>query len=105
MKKVTNKEIINGCINVLENSNYRTEFGMRPINRWSNGKGFGWTFDKKIKMIFTFTIEKMNIKVIAYSGDSYGKIWDYDIPSNATANNMVEMFEMEFQKYLTRVGF
>ena len=101
MGKVTRKEIISACISTLENSNFQTDFRMRPINKWPNGKGFGWAFDKKIKMIYTFTMEKNTIKVVSYAGDAYGVVWQYELPENITANEVAEIFMMEFKNYLS----
>ena len=102
MSKITRKEIINACISVLENGNYQKDFGMRPISKWENGKGFGWTFDKRIKMVYTFTMEKDVIKTYLYGGDSYGVLWEYKVPQNTTAKEISERFIAEVNGNISR---
>ena len=102
MSKLTRKEVINACISVLEEGNYQKEFGMRPISKWENGKGFGWTFDKKIKMIYTFTMEKGLIKAYLYGGDSYGVLWEYEVQQNMSAKEIAERFISEINGHISR---
>ena len=103
MNKLTRKEVINACVSVLEEGNYQKEFGMRPISKWENGKGFGWAFDKKIKMVYTFTMEKGFIKVYLYGGDSYGILWEYEVPQNMSAKEIAERFISEVNCHISRV--
>ena len=104
LKPRSNKRgYINACISVLENGNYQNDFGMRPISKWENGKGFGWTFDKRIKMIYTFTMEKDIIKTYLYGGDSYGVLWEYKVPQNVTAKEISERFITEVNNNISRI--
>lgn len=102
MKKVTRKEIIDACIGILENKGFRSQ---RSISKWKDGKGFGWDIDtKKFKGVFNFKMETGTINVVIYTGDAYGCVWNYEVPSNSTTNEVAETFKRNYQEYLMKVG-
>ena len=59
---------------------------------------------EKFKGVFTFKMEKGTIKVVIYTGDAYGCVWNYEVPSNSTTNEVAETFKSNYQEYLMKVG-